>query len=87
MHETAAPADLSPFITSKENAMPCIYLRRYAKTKPAYTSKGGLLHHRFDSRILTRIITRRVIVSAILPIKFNRVAYIIIVVSERGTYI
>lgn len=42
---------------------------------------------RILTRILTRIITRRVIVSAILPIKFNRVAYIIIVVSERGTYI
>lgn len=40
-----------------------------------------------NSRILTRIITRRVIASAILPIKSNRVAYIIIVVSERGTYI
>lgn len=50
-------------------------------------AKAGYYTIDSNSRILTRIITRRVIVSAILPIKFNRVAYIIIVVSERGTYI
>lgn len=52
-----------------------------------YKQRPGYYTIDSNSRILTRIITRRVIVSAILPIKFNRVAYIIIVVSERGTYI
>ena len=50
-------------------------------------AKAGYYTIDSNSRILTRIITRRVTSSAILPIKSSRVAYIIIVVSERGTYI
>lgn len=64
-----------------------VFIYATRKQNQRVQAKAGYYTIDSNSRILTRIITRRVIASAILPIKSNRVAYIIIVVSERGTYI